>query len=114
MGKSTFRLLIYKNKLYISVNEGLRLIGVDINWIPDDPKDRRGIILKKINFSFDRKLFCYQIENSGKYIFVEAYSYQDWLTLWEYFAKRGNSRAMSVLKWLAQFGMEQHIKSFGF
>lgn len=112
IGKSTFHLLIYKKKLYISVNEGLRIIGVDINWIPLDPKDRRGRILKKANFSFDRKLLCYQIGYQGKLVFVEAYLYSDWLNIWSYFASRCNTKAINLLKSLAEFGLNQYLKTW--
>jgi hypothetical protein len=112
IGKSTFHLLIYKKKLYIFVNEGLRLIGVDINWIPLDPKDRRGRILKKVKFSFDRKLLCYQIGYQGNLVFVETYLYSARLGVWSYFVSRCNTKAINLLKSLAGFGLNQYLKTW--
>ena len=114
LGKTTLHLLIYGRQLYIPTHEGLRLISVEPNWLNIPEKSRKERMLKSLKFSFEEILLCYQIGNPSQYVFVEAYSYQDWLIVWSYFASKGNSRAMSVLRWLAQFGMEEHVKSFGF
>jgi hypothetical protein len=112
-GKATIHLLIYAKRLYIPTHEGLRLIGVEPNWLNVGKKSRRERLLKRQKFSFEEILLCYQIGNSEQYVFVEAYSYEDWLIVWGYFASKGNSRAISVLRWLAQFGVEQHMKTLG-
>jgi hypothetical protein len=114
LGRTTIHLLIYGKQLYIPSHEGLYLIGVEPNWLNIPEKSRKERMLKSLKFSFEEILLCYQIGNPGQYVFVEAYSYQDWLIVWSYFASKGNSRAMSVLRWLAQFGMEEHVKSFRF
>jgi len=114
LGQTTIHLLIYGRQLYIPTHEGLRLIGVEPNWLNVPEKSKRERILKSLKFSFKETLLCYQVGNPEQYVFVEAYSYQDWLIVWGYFAAKGNSRAMPILRWLAQFWMEQHVKSFGY
>jgi len=54
--------------------------------------------------------FCKRsIENSEKFLFVTAYPYKDWLRVWSYFAKRGNTKAIAVLRGLAQYGLEAYL-----
>jgi len=50
---------------------------------------------------------------SGKFVFVEASPYEDFLIVWSYFACKGNSRALRILMWLAQLGLNQYLKPWG-
>jgi hypothetical protein len=113
LANKTFHLLIYNEKLYIPTHEGLALIGVELNWLCFEKNSRRGKLLKRQNFSFKEILLCYETGIRGKYVFVEAYSYEDFLIVWSYFASKGNSRALRVLMWLAQFGLNQYLKPWG-
>ena len=107
--KFKFHLVTYENEMYVTVNEGLRLIDVDINWLSAAKVYRRYKTLRSQGFSFKEKLFCCQIENSEKFLFVTAYPYKDWLRVWSYFAKRGNTKAIAVLRGLAQYGLEAYL-----
>jgi hypothetical protein len=107
--KFKFHLLTYENEIYIAVNEGLKLIGVDINWLCTARAYNRYRTLKAQGFSFKEKLFCCQIENTDKFLFINAYPYKDWLRLWSYFGKRGNIKAIAILKGLAQYGLEAYL-----
>ena len=46
-GKATIHLLIYAKRLYIPTHEGLRLIGVEPNWLNVGKKSRRERLLKR-------------------------------------------------------------------
>jgi hypothetical protein len=110
-GKAVIHILIYKHRIYIPIHEGLGLIRVESNWLNLDNQSRRGRLLKRQKFSFERILLCYQISKSGQYVFVESIPYEDWLIVLTYFGSKENTRALSILKWLAQFGVQQHIET---
>jgi len=107
--KFKFHLVTYQNNMYVTVNEGLRLIGVDVNWLSNTHAYQRYKELRSQGFSFKEKLFCCQIENTSRFLFITAYPYKDWLRVWSYFAKRGNTKAVAVLRGLAQYGLEAYL-----
>jgi hypothetical protein len=113
LANKTFHLLIYNEKLYIPPHEGLSRIGVELNGLHCDKNSRRGKLLKRQKFSFKEILLCYETGIRGKYVFVDAYPYEDFLIIWSYFASIGSSRALRVLMWLAQFGLNQYLKPWG-
>ena len=110
-GKAIIHMLIYEHRIYVPVHEGLRLIRIEPDWLNCDNQSRRGRLLKRQNFSFKRILLCYQISKSEQYVFVESILYEDWLIVLAYFGSKENTRALSILKWLAQFGVQQHIET---
>ena len=111
-GKAVIHILIYKHRIYIPIHEGLGLIGVESNWLNIDNLSRKGRLLKSKNFSFERILLCYQIAKSGQYVFAESIPYEDWLIVLAHFGSRVNTKALLILQWLAQFGVQQHVETF--
>jgi hypothetical protein len=111
-GKLVTHILIYKHRLYIPIHEGLGLIRVESDWLNIDNLSRNGRLLRSKNFSFERILLCYEIAKSGQYVFAESISYEDWLIVLVYFGWRGNTKALSILQWLAQFGVQSRVEIF--
>jgi hypothetical protein len=85
------------------------VIGVNINWISAmGPKRKR--ILQNRGFSFQEKLLCYQIpERPNNFFFASSYTWSDWLRVWSYFASCGNAKAVELLRFLAEPGLEHFI-----
>ena len=111
-GKSVIHILIYKHRIYIPIHEGLGLIRVESNWLNIDNLSRKGRLLKSKNFSFERILLCYEIAKTGQYVFAESFPYEDWLIVLAHFGSRGNTKALLILQWLAQFGVQQRVETF--
>jgi len=104
-----FFIFNHENQIFIPTNEGLRVIGVNINWISAmGPKRKR--ILENRGFSFQEKLLCYQIpERPKNFFFASSYTWSDWLKVWSYFASNGNAKAVQLLRFLAEPGLEHFI-----
>ena len=111
-GKDTIHILLYNHRIYIPIQQGLSLIKVEPNWLNIDNLSRKGRLLKSKKFSFERVLLCYQINQTGQYVFAESIPHEDWLIVLAHFGSRGNTKALSILQWLAQFGVEQHVETF--
>jgi hypothetical protein len=90
----------------------LGLIRVESNWLNIDNLSRKGRLLKSKNFSFERILLCYEIAKNGQYVFAESFPYEDWLIVLAHFGSRGNTKALLILQWLAQFGVQQRVETF--
>ncbi|HEY9599631.1 MAG TPA: hypothetical protein V6D33_18365 [Cyanophyceae cyanobacterium] len=105
-----FFVVKHQNRIFIPTNEGLRLIGVNIDWISELGSKRRAV-LKRWGFSFEEKLLCYQIQSELgiNWFFASSYSWSDWVSLWSYFASRRNFRAVRLLKYLAQKAWEDFV-----
>ncbi|HEY9653388.1 MAG TPA: hypothetical protein V6C95_22195 [Coleofasciculaceae cyanobacterium] len=105
-----FFVVKHQNQLFIPTNEGLRLIGVNIDWISELGSKRRAV-LKRRGFSFEEKLLCYQIQSDGgnNWFFASSYSLSDWMAIWSYFASRRNFKAVRLLKYLAQKAWEDFV-----
>jgi hypothetical protein len=111
VGKFRLNALSHQNQIYIPTNEGLRIIGVDIRWIASQRKSGRRCPLFRRGFSFQEKLLCYPMGDDGKFFFAGSYTWSDWLIVWEYFAAQGNSKAASILKALAEYGLTSFLSS---
>jgi hypothetical protein len=100
----------HQNQIFIPTNEGLRLIGVNIDWISELGSKRR-VVLKRWGFSFEEKLLCYEIQSDrgNNCFFASSYSWSDWVAIWSYFASRRNFRAVRLLKYLAQKAWEDFV-----
>jgi hypothetical protein len=96
-----FFVVKHEKQFFIPTNEGLRLINVNIDWI-SALGNRRKRTLERYGFSFKEQLICYEIE--GRSFFGGSYSWSDWLRLWSYFASKGNSSAVRLLRVLAELG----------
>jgi hypothetical protein len=112
VNKFKFFVLKHENQIFIPTHEGLRLIGVDVSWI-SAMGEKRKKVLKKRQFSFNEKLICYQTYqtdlNRINFFFAGSYSWSDWLILWSYFASYRNTKAIQVLRYLAEQGLEHYI-----
>ena len=111
VGKFRLNALSHQDQIYIPTNEGLRIIGVDIRWITSQSRSGRRCPLTKRGFSFEEKLLCCPIDDSGRFFFAGSYSWSDWLIVWEYFAAHGNRKAASILKALAEYGLTSFLSS---
>ena len=107
--KFKFSVIKHGDELLMTSNQGLGVIGVDINWIAS--LEKRKQILTKRGFSFKETLVGYQYEfaNGNKVFFCEAYSWSDWIIIWGYFAPRGNFRAVSLLSIFADKSLEHYL-----
>jgi hypothetical protein len=54
---------------------------------------------------------CYPVDETGRFFFAGSYSWNDWLIVWEYFAAQGNTRAASMLKSLAEYGLSSFLST---
>jgi hypothetical protein len=104
-----FAIFKHENQIFLPTNVGLRVIGVNINWISEmGPKRKR--ILQNRGFSFQEKLLCYQMPSHPKnFFFASSYTWSDWLKVWSYFASIGNAKAVQLLQSLAEQGLERFI-----
>jgi len=109
IGRFQFSIFKHENQIFLPTNEGLRVIGVNINWISAmGPKRKR--ILQNRGFSFQEKLLCYEIKSRPKnFFFASSYTWSDWLRVWSYFASCGNAKAVELLRFLAEPGLEHFI-----
>jgi hypothetical protein len=104
-----FAIFKHENQIFLPTNVGLRVIGVNINWISEmGPKRKR--ILQNRGFSFQEKLLCYQMpSHPNNFFFASSYTWSDWLKVWSYFASIGNAKAVQLLQSLAEQGLERFI-----
>lgn len=85
------------NEYRISFESGLAVAGLFPNWLLDLPSSRSRLKkLEKMGFSGVSKQ-C-SLKTPEGYLTVESLSIDDWLTIWEFLASRGNSKAAAVLK----------------
>lgn len=108
-----FNLLMIKHgkQVLVSSGEGLRAIGVDINWISAMGEKRKRILINR-GFSFQEILICYEYKldnGDNKFVFSGSYPWSDWMIVWSYFAARGNIRAVSLLSLFAAKSVEHYL-----
>jgi hypothetical protein len=98
---------LYEGSLYICDQEGLSIINVSLRWLIElNPAQRKAMLLKKSGFSFREEMLFYQ---ENRLFQLKARVWSDWIILWEYFAKKGNSKALSILRHLATQGLEKSL-----
>lgn len=109
--KLLLEVLMLPNQEYrISLESGLGVIGVYLNWLQELSNSPRKLkTLQKRGFSGERK-FC-QINTEKESKIVESLSLDDWLTIWEVFAFHGNSKAAAVLKACAKQSIPRRIEA---
>ncbi len=79
----------------IEVSQGLTCIDFDSTWLTQYSL-AKAKILSHLNISSDNIECRIPIEKG--YHSVYALLIQDWFNIWEYFAKKGNKKAISILK----------------
>jgi hypothetical protein len=88
--------LVLKSGEYrIEHHEGLKCIKSNPNWLTHHSRVRAKI-MSKLSLSPDNVECLVNTESGTASIY--ALTFEDWLSLWEYFANRGNRRATSILK----------------
>lgn len=99
--------LLDENNIYISDNQGLSVINAPTCWIAElNPAQKKARILKSKGFSFEDKIVFYQ----KNHVFQSrARIWSDWVILWEYFAGKGNTKALELLRHLATQGLENNV-----
>lgn len=102
-------ILLYQDTFYIADAEGLLLINVPAIWLSElNPTQKKAQTLKKNGFSFQEKMIFYQ---ENKLFQVKARVWSDWIIIWEYFAGKGNTKALSLLRHLAVQGLRHRMES---
>ena len=107
IGSFLLSVFLEEDKIYISDNEGLSVINAPTCWIAElNPAQKKARILKSKGFSFQDKILFYQ----KNHVFQSrARIWSDWLILWEYFAGKGNTKALLLLRHLATHGLENRV-----
>jgi hypothetical protein len=107
IGSFLLSVFLEEDTIYISDKEGLSVINAPTCWIYElNPAQKKARILKSKGFSFQDKILFYQ----KNHIFQSrARIWSDWVILWEYFAGKGNTKALSLLRHLATQGLENNV-----
>jgi len=99
--------LLYEGNLYISDPEGLSIINVPLSWIIElNPAQKKTRYLKSKGFSFQEEILFYRENHLFQ---IRARTWSDWLIVWEYFASKGNNKALLLLRYLAGQSLEQRL-----
>ncbi|GAB1544612.1 hypothetical protein NUACC21_72880 [Scytonema sp. NUACC21] len=99
-------LAIFSGEYRISYQSGLAVIGTNPNWLKELKNSPRKLrTLKNKGFS-GLSIFCYVHTPNGVQE-METLSIDDWLTIWEYFANHGNTKASAVLKACAKESLQK-------
>ena len=108
-GRFIISVLEQEGNLYISDYQALSLIGVPANWLVEiNPAQKKAQLLKQNGFSFKEETLFYQETDLFQ---VRARIWSDWLAVWEYFAAKGNRKALTLLKTLAMQGLGNKLES---
>lgn len=109
--KLQLEVLVLPNQEYrISYESGLEVIGAHQGWfqeLPNSPNRLKTLSTK--GFSGLSKTCLINTEEETKT--VESLSINDWLTVWEVFAYRGNSKAAAVLKACAKETIPARVRA---
>lgn len=99
-------LALHSGEYRIEHREGLRCIKRDVNWfIYDSPKKAKSLS----NLRLSRDIVECRVRIQQEFQSMYALPLQDWLSVWGYFAKKGNRKAIALLKACAQDGIEALI-----
>jgi hypothetical protein len=108
-GQFIISVLEQEENIYLSDSKGLSVIGVPANWIAQiNPAQKKAQLLKQNGFSFKEETLFYQKTDLFQ---VRARIWSDWLAVWEYFASKGNRKALTLLKTLALQGLGNKVES---
>jgi hypothetical protein len=105
--KFSLRVLLHKGKIFIPDHEALTVINAPLSWLIEiNPAQKKARILKQKGFSYNEELLYFQ----DRVVFqVKTHSLSDWLVVWEYFASKGNTKALSLLRHLALEGLARQV-----
>lgn len=102
-------ILCYKDIFYISDTEGLSIINVPLTWIIElNPAEKKARTIKRNGFSFKEETLFYEKNDVFK---ARARVWSDWLIIWGYFASKGNTKALLLLRVFAKQGIEQQLRT---
>lgn len=110
--------LIYQDLIFLSDTKGLSIINAPPTWLLElNPAMKKARSLKKNGFSFQTETVYYP-SNSNlvatpptvSIFSCKARVWSDWVILWEYFAGKGNTKALALLRYLAIQGLEHRIE----
>jgi hypothetical protein len=108
IGKFKLCVIKYQGEIFIPDHEGLKVVGAGSNWIEDlNQSHRKKRELRSKGFSFKKENLQY---NSPNVQVGSSRSWEDWLIIWEYFCNRGNVKAASLLRHLANYGLEHYLQ----
>jgi hypothetical protein len=103
-------ILVLNNAYYIEILEGLMALGTQPTWLEElRDGDKRSKALRRKGYSGDIKILTTSVDE--ELFEVKALSLFDWLAIWEYFATKNNSKAISILRSLALFNLDRRVKS---
>lgn len=88
-------LVLQSGEYRIEHHEGLKCIKSNPNWLTQHSKVKARI-LSQLKLSTDNVECRVNTQTGTKSIY--ALSLEDWLSVWEYFANKGNRRATAILK----------------
>jgi hypothetical protein len=101
-------LLLPTEECRIEKTEGLIAIGASPTWLLEmSSSPKKAESLRRKGFSGTTEI-CYYPTPEGV-AEVETLSFDDWLTVWEYFANRGNTRSTALLKAIALESLSNRI-----
>lgn len=103
-------LVLPEQEYRISYDAGLKIIGAYPGWLQELPSSpyRLKTLLKR-GFSGLAKTCIINTEEKTE--IVKCLSLSDWLTVWEVFAYRGNSKAAAVLKACAEETIPARVRA---
>jgi hypothetical protein len=108
--KIEIQVLVLHNNYYIEVYEGLSKLGTQPTWLEElHNSERRKKTLRQKGFSDEIKTIDYQEDN--KVWRVQTLSLLDWINICDYFAAKGNTKAIDILKSLAILNLDRRIKA---
>ena len=100
-------LILQTGEYRISCTEGLQCIEANPEWLMDiSPKKAR--VFSKIKLSHQTIECRFATERGIKQAYT--FSCNDWLSIWEYFAKKGNKRAITVLTACAKEHISERVQ----
>ncbi|MFB2920341.1 hypothetical protein ACE1CB_18015 [Aerosakkonema sp. BLCC-F2] len=100
-----------QGKYWISPQSGLSVIDASTEWLDKDLKlsAKKNRLLQQRGFSGRYCQLIYQTPH-GHICCDTTLSFEDWLTIWGYFALQKNQKALALLKLLAQKPLAKLLK----
>ncbi|MCA1991447.1 MAG: hypothetical protein LDL41_05285 [Coleofasciculus sp. S288] len=103
-------ILVFFNSYYIEIYEGFQQLGTEPTWLEElHDSERRKKTLRQKGFSGEIKTIDYQ--DNDKIWRVQALSILDWISIWTYFAAKGNTKAIELLQSLAILNIDRRVKT---
>ena len=104
----TLEVLILQTGEYrISCTEGLHCIQANSEWLMDT-SSKKANIFSKMKLSHQTIECRFATEQGIRQVYT--FGCNDWLSIWEYFAKKGNKRAITILKACAKENISVRVE----